>query len=446
MLTGVQKNKTKLIVLSAFLVSCLFFWFFVIKTPAYVVCIDSKTGGITKSKDEINKTIEKLKAEQEEKYNGELKLSSKIKIKRVFVDKDVLLNGEKLEELLRTSLCFQTRAAQLLVNGENIACFKSKDTAEKLLNDFKQQYSIVDEGENLVEVKFAEEIKIQEADVAVSQVLNYEDAFQLITTGTKNPEKYVVKEGDSLWWIARKNDMYVDDIVKANRMESEKIKPGQELILVKSKPYINVIASVRGEKDETIPYETEVIVDNNAPSSIRVKQYGQDGKKHINYVAEKVNGVIQNREITEEKVIKQAVNKVIVKGTKITQLASRSRSGTGAIDWPVYGPITQYYKGSRHTGLDIGGRLGTYLHAADSGYVTYVGYRGNYGNFVIIDHGNGMVTRYAHCNSFKVGVGQKVQKGDVIATMGSTGRSTGPHLHFEVLVNGSFRNPLDYLH
>ncbi|HZJ84078.1 MAG TPA: M23 family metallopeptidase, partial [Syntrophomonadaceae bacterium] len=108
------------------------------------------------------------------------------------------------------------------------------------------------------------------------------------------------------------------------------------------------------------------------------------------------------------------------------------------------GNITNGYRSS-HTAIDIATRTGTPIRAADSGYVTFTGWQGGYGNFVIVDHGNGIVTRYAHCNSISTSTGQRVNKGEQIATVGSTGRSTGPHLHFEVLVNGGFRNPLSYL-
>ena len=95
--------------------------------------------------------------------------------------------------------------------------------------------------------------------------------------------------------------------------------------------------------------------------------------------------------------------------------------------------------------IDIGGSTGQAIRAADSGYVSFTGYQGSYGRLVIVDHNNGIVTKYAHCSSINVSTGQRVSKGATIAALGSTGRSTGPHLHFEVLVNGSPTNPLNYL-
>ena len=116
---------------------------------------------------------------------------------------------------------------------------------------------------------------------------------------------------------------------------------------------------------------------------------------------------------------------------------------------PVSGTITSRF-GSRgrgtHTGLDIAASTGTPIKAAASGTVTYSGYKGSYGNLVIITHSDGTQTYYAHCNTLKVTTGQSVSQGQVIATVGSTGNSTGPHLHLEVRVNGIAQNPQNYVY
>jgi len=111
---------------------------------------------------------------------------------------------------------------------------------------------------------------------------------------------------------------------------------------------------------------------------------------------------------------------------------------------PTRGRISSRYgmrNGRMHRGLDIAAPTGTAIKAADGGKVIFTGRKGNFGNLVEIDHGNGYVTRYAHCSSINVKTGEKVYKGQVIAKVGSTGRSTGPHLHFEVLKNGRNQNP-----
>jgi len=135
----------------------------------------------------------------------------------------------------------------------------------------------------------------------------------------------------------------------------------------------------------------------------------------------------------------------VVKGSRAIQLASRSGSvvGSGALCWPVSGYISQYFGG--HTGIDIAGSIGSSVLAAAGGTVSFAGWDGGYGKCIVINHGNGLSTRYAHLSSIQVSDGQSVSRGQTIGLRGSTGNSTGPHLHFEVLSGGSFVNPLNYL-
>jgi murein DD-endopeptidase MepM/ murein hydrolase activator NlpD len=128
--------------------------------------------------------------------------------------------------------------------------------------------------------------------------------------------------------------------------------------------------------------------------------------------------------------------------------SGEAASFDGQLGWPVSGPVTSGF-GSRwgrmHEGIDIGVGAGTPVHAAAAGTVVYAGWMSGYGNIVVLDHGNGVSTAYAHNSSLTVGQGAAVEKGVVIAMSGSTGHSTGPHVHFEVRVNGAPVDPLGYL-
>ena len=134
--------------------------------------------------------------------------------------------------------------------------------------------------------------------------------------------------------------------------------------------------------------------------------------------------------------------------------AAQAKLGTGGtpsasgLIWPVLGPVTSPFGwrwGRMHEGIDIGAGSGTPIRAAASGTVIYSGWLGGYGNLVVIDHGGGLSTAYAHQSSIASGNGQLVTQGQVIGYVGSTGHSTGPHLHFEVRVNGVPQDPLGYL-
>ena len=118
--------------------------------------------------------------------------------------------------------------------------------------------------------------------------------------------------------------------------------------------------------------------------------------------------------------------------------------GSGDFMWPVSGYITQgYWLG--HQALDISGTTGSLVYAADTGYVATTGWMGGYGNYIVVNHGNGFETLYAHLSQIRVIAGQGVQRGQVIGLVGSTGRSTGPHLHFEIRQGGVKRNPFGFL-
>lgn len=130
-------------------------------------------------------------------------------------------------------------------------------------------------------------------------------------------------------------------------------------------------------------------------------------------------------------------------------------SAPGALAWPVSGTITSPFGYRRspfgggmefHQGLDIAAPMGTTITAAASGTVISAGWYGGYGNYILIDHGGGMATGYGHCSQIFVSVGQQVQKGQAIGAVGSTGASTGPHVHFEVRINGKPVDPVPYLH
>lgn len=160
----------------------------------------------------------------------------------------------------------------------------------------------------------------------------------------------------------------------------------------------------------------------------------------------------KNLQISEEQDIATISNN-IVKEVKADRKKEQSTiNGVYLAVTPVNGHITSRY-GSReairdhtHQGLDIATKTGTPIKAAADGTVTFSDEQGGYGNLIIINHGNGIQTYYGHCSKLYVKEGQKVTAGDVIAAVGSTGNSTGPHLHFEIRQNGKYVNPTNYLY
>jgi murein DD-endopeptidase MepM/ murein hydrolase activator NlpD len=177
----------------------------------------------------------------------------------------------------------------------------------------------------------------------------------------------------------------------------------------------------------------------------KVKQEGKDGEKSVTFTSTEVNGSQTEKNVIEEKELKEPVKYIVLKGTKETP----SR-GSGSFAWPTNGGYISSKQGPRwgktHKGIDIARPSDKTIKSVDNGVVVSAGWDdGGYGNKVVIDHQNGYKTIYAHLDSISVSAGQTVGRGEKIGIMGTTGQSTGVHLHIEVYKNGSLINPLDVL-
>ncbi len=275
----------------------------------------------------------------------------------------------------------------------------------------------------------------------------------LIKGGTEETE-YTVQKDDSFWLIARKNNMLVDEVLAANPGFTEKtiLQPGQVIKLAKIEPYLTVVSEGTKVVREIIPFDVQTTISSKiAAGKTVVQQAGKDGEKKVTYNYVEKNGKTVEKTVVKEEVITKPVKQIIAKGPSATPVYVGTSRGSGAVyglQWPLSGRITSYY-GYRsrgfHTGIDIDGVTGQPYYAATAGKVVLAGYVGGYGYCIIVDHGNGVATRYAHSSKLLVGVGDRVSKGQNIGLVGSTGNSSGSHLHFEVIVNGSTVNPLNYL-
>ena len=202
---------------------------------------------------------------------------------------------------------------------------------------------------------------------------------------------------------------------------------------------------------EPIKHNTVTAKDNTKPYNYRkVSVKGEDGVRRITVTTEYINGVEQKSSTTKSEIIKSAVDEQIIVGTR------KSSGGVTVADserliWPLNGGYVSQYFGSSdsaygHTGIDIAANSGTQIYSASAGKVIEAVHSNKgYGNKLIIDCGNGITLLYAHCSTLEAKVGDTVNVGDMIATVGSTGNSTGPHLHFEVRKNGVKVDPAPYL-
>ena len=202
-----------------------------------------------------------------------------------------------------------------------------------------------------------------------------------------------------------------------------------------------------------IDFKTETKEDGTMlKGKTTVLQAGVTGESETTYQLVFENGKQVSKTVLSEKVTKKAVNKIVVKGTKVETPSKPSSDapscGNLNFAWPIDGWVSSKFgnrDGAMHYGLDIAAVTGTPIYAAEAGTVTYSAEMGTYGLLVIIDHGNGFTTRYAHCSKLLVSVGDTVKESTKIALCGNTGNSRGAHLHFEVRYNGTAYDPLEYL-
>ncbi|GAB4219561.1 MAG: hypothetical protein Fur009_6300 [Candidatus Microgenomates bacterium] len=242
-------------------------------------------------------------------------------------------------------------------------------------------------------------------------------------------ENYQVRGGDTLEKIAKMFDVSIDTIKWANDLKTDVIKPGQTL---KIPPVTGVVHKV---------------VSGDTAYSI-AKKYGVDAQNIVNYIwndfADQETFALVPGQII---FVPSGVIKPTSQPANYRFIASIQAGVKGSSNfiWPTSGVITQYPV-SYHMALDIANPSAPSVIAADSGTVVYAGcINWGYGCHVIINHGNGYQTLYAHLSRYDVEVGQNVSQGQKLGIMGSTGRSTGTHLHFEIRSGGQLYNPLNFL-
>lgn len=242
--------------------------------------------------------------------------------------------------------------------------------------------------------------------------------------------EYVVQPGDTIGIIADNFSLTVSTILTENNLNySSVIRPGQKLTILQTSGI-----SYKIKKGDTL-------------ASIAKKYNGDVGEIiAINKLASE-NDISIDQKITIPGGKLPPVPKPVYASPVYTGgiPAPSTNYGTGKMAWPTsWRVITQYFSW-KHTGLDIDGDYNSPIYAAEDGYIERVGWGTGYGNMVVINHGNGVKTLYAHLSKFYIVKGQTVSRGQTIGMMGTTGWSTGTHLHFEVQINGVKKNPLGYI-
>ena len=337
----------------------------------------------------------------------------------------------------------------ILVDNVEVAYFETEREAEEILNALKSKYLADDAVEE--RVIFRESIAIKQVKRDIFECNGFqtpEEIMEYIVKGTNEQRLHVVEKGENFWVIAEEYELNVQDLIDANPgIDEKRLQIGTELSLIVAEPIINVVTISTVERIDPVPYgrEANVLTDKYYEGEYKTKQAGKHGEAEVIVEMYMENGKLIGEKVLEQSVITEPVNQIVYQGTK----PAPPKIGTGTYKNPTsrgyitskFGPRSLGY----HTGIDIGIPSRTEVYAADGGIVTYSGYKGTYGKLIIINHGANKETRYAHNSSLIVSSGEKVFKGQLIALSGSTGRSTGPHLHFEIRVNNNPINPINYV-
>ena len=345
------------------------------------VFASGKSLGVYASVHKFNEAIDNYKSKYEDRYGAHL-----IKAKYEFNSSDEELRNTISED------AFDIDAYSILKNGRSIYALKNEDDANEFLTDLENHYY----SDNTMSVKIKDDVEVKREKMPLRAVKTVKAALK--------------------------------EVLENNKLKNEKA--------------INVLLTKKENTEEVISMPVESQDDPSLPRGETVLSMdGEDGLKTVKSISYYENDELISKVVLEENVKKKAAPKLVLVGT-------RKALADGSFIKPTRGGYSSGFGrrwGRMHQGVDIDADYGDDVFSADGGVVSFAGTLGTYGNLIEIDHQNGYKTRYAHLSSINVSKGDTLTKGECIGKVGATGRVTGPHLHFEVIVNGKAQDPMNYL-
>ena len=467
----------------------------------YRVYLKGETIGYVKNKDLLEEYIDNEQVALKEKYNVEkVFLPNDLDIVREVTYNDNISTEKEIYEKIKDIAPFTINGYTITIKGmEEIQ--KEDETAPTIIPDIKiyvldralfekaikntvhvfipeNDYNDFIEGnieEKKNDIVLTEGVKNNETvieDIYIKNLITitegrisaeekiYTDIEELnkymLFGTTEEQQKYKVQIGDSINNIAFNNKLSVEEFLIANPQftsVNNLLSEGQEVNLGLINPVIKLVEEDHIEELQKQSFDTKIEYDENMIVGYeKVTQQGVDGTLKVTKKVQKINGEIVSAVITKTDILKAAIPKIIVKGSKVIP----NVGNVGLWAWPTAKPycVTSPYGwrwGKIHEALDISCTgCGSPIYAANNGTVETSRYAYPNGNYIIINHNNGYYTIYAHLSALLVQEGQTVQMGDLIGTMGSTGNSTGCHLHFGISTgfpyrgNYQFYNPANF--
>ena len=365
----------------------------------YEVYVDGENIGYVTDKAVVYDAIEDARANVKTYLGEDVPYDKTPVFVRRIVSKNNLVSKGALTDNMLDNVDALTKAYAVYIDGEVAFGVSDVDAAERIFSQYKA--SVVGEITDDMAVEFCENIEIKNEYMHNSLIKSEESALAVIEGSDKDSEN------------------------------------GAPLLSVRCVQTVLLT--------EPVPFEVQKIDDDSIyEGRTVVAQEGAEGEQKVLATVTTVNGVETDKKVLSTEKTTEPIARIERIGTK----ERPATTGSGTFTNPSGGILSSRY-GQRwdrsHNGIDIAGQHNSDIKAADGGLVTYADWMDGYGNYIIIDHENGYQTAYGHCASLDVSKGDRVAKGEVIAKMGSTGRSTGTHLHFEVKKDGVFVNPLEYV-
>ena len=423
---------------------------------ALQVQVDDKTVGYVANEEVFNSALEAV--QQRINYSGAEQARFTVEpTYSVTIAHDVMDENDVADAILKTSSDQISEGTALYLDGELTAVCADGTSLQRYISGLLEPYENPDDPNTTV--GFNKDVTLENG-IYFNESFQEEAEVEQLLSGVQQAEKsYTVQSGDTIWSIAQKNGLTVRELCEMNTgftangenglTQNSKILPGDALTVVREEETLEVRITKVESWEEEIAYTTETTKSKELNSGTkRVTQKGENGIRTV--TAQRVydaNGNQLSQQILSTVVTKEPVTEKVTVGTKKVSSGASYITGSGRFIWPVpgYRNCSRWYGGS-HKGVDICAAAGTPIYASAGGTVTKAGYNRagagtGYGNSIIISHGNGYTTLYAHCLSLVVHAGQSVKQGQLIGYVGSTGRSSGNHCHFEIRRNGSYIAP-----
>ena len=361
------------------------------KTLGYEMIINDEFSTYVKDKKILNEYyFEKLHNTSSE--SRKFVKSDSINFNLKLIDKDEYLETNEAIEFLDKNINLYVEGYNLILDGKKIANIDGKEVfdnvKERLIKYYLKEHNLENSQINWTKIK--EDVKLEKDVINLKSLLSEDELYDFIISNNKNNNTIATVE-----IVARKT--YLENNL--------------------------------GNKIQVVSLSSQ----SNQKEQYNKKNFDREVVNEITYNNDKYIGMRR----VSSKTLKPSLSEV--QGNELFYLNNPSKNNV------ITSPFGLRWGGEKHHGIDIAGNIGDHIFAAESGFASLVSYNSIYGNYMKLNHGKGVETLYGHCDVMFIKEGEYVTKGQIIGKIGNTGRSTGPHLHFEVRVNGKADNPLNYV-